>query len=191
MNTRLFLVRHGKTGIIDEEQLPDDPLAKLGITQITRLGNQLKTIGSFDLIYTSKYRRAIDSAAILAKMLQGHVLEDNRINEIGLSTSPTQLHELGKSPMQYNEALKNLLHARQHGFDFIRYIVQHHQEESIIIVAHGNIIRAVVAEAIAAGVETAVRMRVDHASLTILEYDTNDTKPFFRLTLFNDTSHLV
>jgi broad specificity phosphatase PhoE len=49
-------------------------------------------------------------------------------------------------------------------------------------------IRGIISAALEAGIETVVRLKVNNASLSVLEYE--EKGEFLRLTLFNDTSHL-
>jgi len=78
--------------------------------------------------------------------------------------------------------------AQEQVIKFLEYISKTHHGEKIPVVTHGNVIRGIIAEALGAGVETVVRLKVDLASLSILEYEEEEN--YFRLSLFNDTSHL-
>ena len=191
MITKLFLIRHGTTGVTDSEQQPEHALSALGKEQVERLAQRLKRWGNCHLVYSSTFQRARESAAIIAKACGGTVQEDGRLNEIGVWTSPVQLHHPTKSPQEYQEAIRVLAMAQEKAVEFLTQIALHHPQEVIAVVCHGNIIRGIIAEALSAGVETVVRLAVDNASLSILEFEAGEGKPYFRLSLFNDTSHLV
>lgn len=190
MVTKLLLIRHGLTNIPELEQQDTDALSEIGTGQIKKLSERLQGIMPISHIYCSNYKRAVQSAELIAKGTKSAITIDKRFHEIGIWLSPTQLHNPNSSPMHYDQAIKFLTRARETAMIYLREISKRHLGETIVLVSHGNIIRAITAAAIAAGVETTVRLKVDNASLTILEYDANGIKPFFTLTLFNDISHL-
>jgi broad specificity phosphatase PhoE len=66
-------------------------------------------------------------------------------------------------------------------------IARDHQGETVIVVCHGNVIRAIVGQALKMDVDSMIRLQIDLASLSVLEYDGGD---LFRLIRLNDTSHL-
>lgn len=191
MVTKLFLVRHGQTGIAEIDQKPDDPLSESGQAQVKRTAHRLQAMSHFAVIYSSTMERARQSAQIIAKITSyDKISQDARLNEIGAWSSPTQLHNPQESPERYEEALILLRKAETQAVAFLEEIAQKHRGKEMIIVCHGNIIRAMISRAIKASVETTVRLAVDNGSISLLEYDDQAQEPFFRLRLFNDAGHL-
>lgn len=186
--TTIFLIRHAYTGIKEHLQEPDTPLSKEGRTQAEKLAKRLKKFRSVRVVYASEYKRAIETAQILAKNLKAQVKIHKALNEIGVWSSPTQLHSPTSSPREYEEELGLIHRAQEKAVEFLETLSHAHSGQKVAVVTHGNIIRGIIAEALKAGVETVVRMRVNNASLSILEHD--ERGDYFRLTLFNDTSHL-
>lgn len=190
MLTKLYLVRHGRTNVPDAAQVPPDPLSDLGRKQITALAKRLKAFNDIELIISSQILRAKQSAEIIGQSLGQTVQHTDLLNELEIWTSPTELHDPATSPQKYHHALSVLTQAEGHAINFLEHISANHAGKTILIVSHGNIIRAIIANAIHAGIETTVRLNCSNASLSLLEYDSEATKPFFRLSLFNDVSHL-
>lgn len=185
--TTIFLIRHAYTGIKEHLQQPDTPLSRGGQKQSEKLVKRLRRY-KVKAVYTSEYQRAIETAKILAKNFGVQVKAHKALNEIGVWASPTQLHSPTFSPREYEEELGIIHRAQEQAFGFLESISHANSGGKIIVVAHGNIIRGIIAEALKAGVETVVRMTVSNASLSILEHEVKGD--YFRLTLFNDTSHL-
>jgi broad specificity phosphatase PhoE len=185
--TTIYLIRHAYTGIKEHLQEPDTPLSKVGQIQAQKITNRLSPI-KLGVIFCSEYRRTIETAEIIAKSHKTEIKMNSSLDEIGVWTSPTQLHSPTFSPRQYEEELGILHRAQEKAIDFLEEISHRYSGKKVVAVAHGNIIRGIIAEALKAGVETVVRLRVDLASLSILEHE--EKGDFFRLTLFNDTSHL-
>ena len=187
--TRLLVIRHALTEIKENLQKPATPLSDEGRFQTQRLAARLAaTETKIHIFYSSQYARAAQTAKILAAKFDAKVKKTADLNEIGVATSPTQLHSPKISPQKYEEELGLLHRAQDKAIEFLRTVSFEHVGEAVGVVAHGNIIRGIIAESLGAGVETVVRLKVNNASLSILEYDKGGE--FFRLSLFNDTSHL-
>lgn len=186
--TTIFVIRHAYTGTKEHLQEPDTPLSKEGIIQAQKLAKRLRVYRSIRVVYASEYKRAIETAQILAKKLEAQVKIHKTLNEIGVWSSPTKLHSPTTSPKEYEEELGLIHRAQEKAIEFLETLSHAQSGKKVAVVAHGNIIRGIIAEALKAGVETVVRMRVNNASLSILEHE--ERGDYFRLTLFNDTSHL-
>lgn len=187
--TKLFLIRHAYTGIREARQKPATPLSAVGRIQTQKLAARLAgSENKIHIFYTSTYARAVETTQILAQVLGSAIKKTATLNEIGVWTSPTQLHSPKISPKKYEGELGILHRAQDRAIQFLKVVSFEHAGEVVGVVTHGNIIRGIIAQSLGAGVETVVRLKVDNTSLSILEYDQKGE--FFRLSLFNDTSHL-
>lgn len=187
--TRLLLIRHAYTGVKENLQKPTTPLSELGRVQTQKLAARLVNLEKkIHIFYSSNYKRSFETAQILASVFNSKIKKTATLNEIGVWTSPTQLHSPKLSPEIYEEELGLLHRAQDMAVQFLRAVSDQHAGEVVGVVTHGNIIRGIIAQSLGAGVETVVRLTVNNASLSILEYDHKGE--FFRLSLFNDTSHL-
>ncbi len=189
MVTSILLIRHAYTGVPESRQKPETSLSKTGREQAEKLAKRIAQEYELEIVYSSFYKRARQTAEIIANPHHAEVRETENLNEIGVWTSPTQLHSPKLSPVEYHEELKLLAEAQKRAAKFLERLAERHENETVAVVTHGNMIRGIIAAALEAGVETVVRLRVNNASLSILEYE--DRGRFFRLTLFNDTSHLT
>lgn len=187
MNT-ILVIRHAYTGMPESKQKPDSSLSKTGKDQAEKLALRLAKEYKLHVVYSSFYRRARQTAEIISGKFHAEVIENDRLNEIGVWTSPTQLHSPKISPKEYEEELMILKQAQEKAVDFLRHVSDRHPKETIAVVTHGNMIRGIISAALEAGIETVVRLKVNNASLSVLEYE--EKGEFLRLTLFNDTSHL-
>lgn len=187
--TKLLLIRHAHTGVAENLQKPATPLSEEGKIQAQKLATRLVDFGDkIHILYTSQYTRAVETAQILARPLNSEIKKTKTLNEIGVWTSPTQLHSPKISPEKYEQELGVLHRAQDQALEFLKVASLAHSGEALGVVTHGNIIRGIIAQSMQAGVETVVRLKVNNASLSTLEYDKGGE--FFRLSLFNDTSHL-
>jgi uncharacterized phosphatase len=189
--TTLYLVRHGHYVDFDPEHGSLDTrqrqaLDDLGRSQIERLAERLRE-KTIKLVITSEFFRARESGQIIAEHL-GLPLEGSEIlNEIGFFVRPQEIIRFERDEVKYEQAIKDVTAAAEKAVKFLEGISKDHQGEKIVVVCHGNIIRAILGHALKASVESMIRLQIDLASLSVLEYDGFD---LFRLIRLNDTCYL-
>jgi alpha-ribazole phosphatase len=193
------LVRHGFIGLKDERFLgrTDILLSDAGKKQAEQLRNRL-VMEKIDAIYTSTLRRARATANIIASAhkvavtpfeelcecdfgdIEGMTFEE--IKQIypelaeELIARKTGTFPSGETLEQLNERIKT----------FLKRLEKHKLEETALVVTHGGPARLIICNLLGLGLEHWVQMRIDHASLSIVE-----TYPDTAiLSLLNDTSHL-
>jgi probable phosphoglycerate mutase len=128
--TEIWLVRHGDC-YENMAEGPDPPLSALGRRQAERLAERVHRVGSA-AIYSSPYRRAIETARIIGK----DVREDRRLVEIEL--------ELGDdSALQFKETAANVVARMRSAIDDI---VAAHPGERVVVVTHGVALMAYVTD---------------------------------------------
>jgi alpha-ribazole phosphatase len=196
---KILLVRHGFVGLQEERFLgqTDLPLGEGGIKQAEQLRDRLAP-EKLDAIYTSTLRRARATAEIIASAHKTAVIPCDNLCECnfgeieGMTFAEIEKHypalarELrdrktgafpgGETLEQLNERVKT----------FLKRLEKHKSEETMLVVAHGGPLRLIICNLLGLGLEHWVQMRVDHASLSIVE-----TYPGMNiLSLLNDTSHL-
>lgn len=166
--------------------LPDAPLDQLGQAQIEQLAEHLKN-ETIKVVITSELKRARMSAQIIADHLHLPVEVTPVLNELGFFVPPQEIMTFERDEALYEQAVKDVTSASAKAVEFLEKVSNEHQGETIAVVCHGNIIRAILGRALKADVDSIIRMEVDLASLTVLEYDGDD---LFRLIKLNDTSFL-
>lgn len=145
---KLIIIRHGKTienklGIITG-QLPGS-LSPEGVKYAHKLGKSLKN-KKIDFIYSSPLKRAADTAKIIKSYLPKSILRfRNELKEMsfgaleGKKTKKDNAfllaYKMGGESVQkvYNRAKK-----------FLRYLKKKHKNDTILIIGHATINRALV-----------------------------------------------
>jgi probable phosphoglycerate mutase len=128
--TEIWLVRHGDC-YENMADGPDPPLSALGRQQSKRLAERIHRVGA-PAIYSSPYRRALETARIIGK----DVHEDPRLVEIEL--------ELGDdSALQFKETATSVVERMRSA---INDIVQAHPGKHVVVVTHGVALMAYVTD---------------------------------------------
>ena len=183
---KFLLIRHGETEIEERAQKPENALSEKGILQACQTGERLKSF-PLEHLYTSPYKRAWQTAGLVAKAYSAPLvpMKDQRLTEIGLWINPVDL--LDDTSEEYKKGLAILNEAQKGVGELLQELKEKHKDETVAIVCHGNLIRAILGYALKMNLETVVRLKVGLASISVLEWD---NEGYFRLSLFNDTCHL-
>jgi alpha-ribazole phosphatase len=196
---RLLLVRHGITSYAGDRFLgrTDIPLSDTGKKQAEQLRERLAS-EKIDAVYTSTLRRARQTAKIIAA---GHKVKVTPYEELcecdfgdieGLTFEeikqkyPELAEELIQREIRAFPGGETIEQLNERVQTFLKRLKKHKSGETLLIVAHGGPIRLIICNLLGLGLEHWVQIRVDHASLSIVE-----TYPETAiLNLLNDTSHL-
>lgn len=178
MITTIFLIRHGDTGVYAREQLPEEPLSSEGRAEVEELAGKLRKQATISAFYASPYRRALETAEILAGKERLRI--DNRLREIPLWADPG---DLLRDEVRL-ELMASLIQAQEGIQEILRDVARSFAGQTVALVCHGNIIRAILSFALKMNLETVVRLSVKTASLTILE-KINKQENYYRLALFS------
>lgn len=197
--TKLFLVRHGFVGIEEGRFLGkmDVSLSDTGQKQAEQLRDRLAP-EKIDAVYTSTLRRARQTAEIIAV---GHKVKATPCEELcecdfGAVEGFTFEEIKKKYPRLAQELIdrktgafpggETLEQLNERILTFLKKLKKHKTGETLLIVAHGGPLRLIICNLLGLGLEHWVQIRVDHASLSIVE-----TYPGTAiLNLLNDTSYL-
>ena len=160
----IILLRHGQSHWNQENKftgLTDIPLNKKGAEEANSAGKRIKELNiPIELFYTSKLKRAIDTAVIAVKYLNKDnydLIQDACLNErdygelVGLNKSETkqkfgeeQVHIWRRSydiPPPGGESLKKVVERVKVFYD--KYLSKDiNENKNILITAHGNSLRA-------------------------------------------------
>ncbi|MDP2650529.1 MAG: class I tRNA ligase family protein, partial [bacterium] len=99
-----------------------------------------------DIIFTSPYRRAVETAEIIAKRTKAEIVEDKRLREIDAGEfswkTIEEYHGFFESPLErFTRAPsggENWTDVKQRVFDFIRDINARYENKNILIVGHNG-----------------------------------------------------
>jgi alpha-ribazole phosphatase len=197
---KLLLVRHGQTKLHRADRFwgsTDIALSDTGIKQSEKLRDRLAR-EKISAVYTSMLSRARATTDIIVSHHKVNITACKELNECnfgyieGLTFDEIQrLHpELAEDLLEWKtvsfpggESLYDL-DRRVRGF--LGRLDNHKEKETVLIVAHGGPLRLIICNLLGVGPEHWLKIRVEHASLSILEtYPQGNV-----LTLLNDTSHL-
>lgn len=212
---RFVFVRHGETQANLEGRLQghdDTALSQVGEQQVQKLGDRLISEGfSPNYVYTSPLRRAARTAAILSKrwqaqpILKGDLIEHN----VGVITGMTRDEIREKYPeidldretsrgLEGVEGVEPLAQRRERAQRIIGCAIESHRDsDTILMVTHGGIIQHIIAELM--GTKRTWGISVPNTALFDFEisrdeWTQNDpafvNTSFWKITRFNDTSHL-
>lgn len=206
----LYLVRHGESTYNAEGRIQgqeDAPLSEHGIWQAERIARRLAGV-KFAACYASDLSRATDTArAIIAHHSGLPLVCEPMLREIkfGIFEGLTAPEIEAKYPEEYARWSRSWhdaslgsfirdyappgaestqeLHARA-GRALAWLRAQEHTG-IVLVVAHGGLLRSLVAHALGLDADSRYRFHFDNTGLTIIEDD-----EFTTLRVFNDTSHL-
>ena len=161
--TDLYLVRHGETDWNAEGRLQgciDRPLNATGIAQAKEIGAQFSSF-KLGAIYSSHLIRAKETARIIAEHHACPLLEDRalRENELGFlegmlkeeylkqfDEKLTYMRALPKEErLKYKWApdIESIADTGSRAIECLHQIVRKHSNQTVIVVTHGGVIRAV------------------------------------------------
>lgn len=200
---RLFLVRHGITAWNDHgiyQGQTDVPLSDEGRRQVGALRDRLRD-QEFAACFTSLLSRAGESARIVVGARSCPVYETAELNEMSYGKweglNQQQIRE--RFPLDWSRFMTDRVASAPSGGESQRDLAGRVQRvlarieseylqtgATILVAAHGGSVREIVAHYLGLGEENARRLRLDNASLSIIEVYGDDAI----VSLFNDTAHL-
>jgi len=182
-----FFIRHGYTGIPVTKQESDHSLNAIGRKQVNLLADRLKEYEIHQLV-SSPFTRAKESAEIIAEKISGEELSiDDRLKEIVVWSDPYEM--LRDDDEIYKKTIQEMTRFKSVFSDLLSdYATSEHC--NTCFVTHGNLIRAFVMTAFQLPDYSITKMRVSHASISVITKIDNDEGDYFVLDRFNDTAHL-
>ena len=185
IRTRIYLVRHGQVQGHEEKRYngqADVPLTAQGQAQFGML--QLRLAGKpVSAVYSSDLQRCVAGARILAEAFgcQPQAREALRELHIGEWEGMTWQTLQERYPAEWRARLEDIVHYRVPGGEslldlagrvrpVIDEIVERHQGEEVIIVAHGGVNRVLLLDAIGAPLERLFNIEQDYGCLNTIDY---------------------
>jgi alpha-ribazole phosphatase len=199
--TKLFLVRHGETiwnHISRYQGHSDVELSDTGREQARLLADRLSA-EKIKAVYSSDLKRAYETASILAAPHKLNVQMAKELREInfgvweGLTYKEIteQYKELAEKWYQSPADVRipegeTFVELRERAYNAVLKLLQENEPGTIIIVAHGGTIRAIICGLMDIDLNHAFRIKQDNTALNIIEYYQGSIV----LSLLNDTNHL-
>jgi broad specificity phosphatase PhoE len=161
---KIYIVRHGQdqdnaNGLLNGHR--DTPLTLIGLEQANQIATKIKDSNlSFDKIYSSPLQRAYKTAEIITDRLQlpkpekldlliernFGIMSGHKVSDIDILCSP---HILKTNIITYfleAEGAETFPQVQDRAREFLKFIQNHHTDESILLVTHGDLGKMLYAE---------------------------------------------
>lgn len=199
--TRLFLMRHARSRMNAERRVQgwlDSPLDGVGREQAHALGRRLRR-EELDALYSSPLKRALETAQIVAEMLDLPLIEDERLKERGVGAiaglNSQEIEERfpewveswrerpGAVPPPGGECHEALWGRVEEAFTDI---LARHPDGAVGVVTHGGVLNVYLTHLV--GVKRGYPSHFSFANGSISIVDLSDRD--LRIRLVNDQCHL-
>lgn len=202
LKTRIYLVRHGETSWNAGGKFQghsDIPLSDVGRQQAKALAKRLQG-HKIDAVYSSDLSRARETAEIIAephRLTVNYLPELREINfgqwegltykEISESFGEISKRWWSNPLTTAIPAGEKLQQVADRCNKALAEIVKKHPGETVVIAAHGGVIRVIVGTLLGMDLNHFWKLKMDNVSLSILEYHGFEQGV---LELYNDTGHI-
>jgi probable phosphoglycerate mutase len=202
MTTTLLLVRHGQTAWNREERFrgrADVPLDEVGLAQAEATGQRVAAGWRPQAIYASPLSRAVRTAEAIASRTGLIVQPQPELLDIdygawqGLAPEEARARWPAEVEAWYQTPARacipggeTLLAVRERGLTSVLELVARHAGETLVLVGHTVINRAILLGMLGLDLDRFWRLRQDTCALNIVEWDGAD----FTVGSLNDTCHL-
>lgn len=208
---QLYLIRHGQSYINLEEWEGghiDTNLTELGHQQAAALANWLPNhLPTFDTLYTSSMKRAVETTEYLSKAYDVTAKEDDRIREIGNNRRdhspwpsdniPTNDDMIGfwSSERPFSQIAKrddseSMMHFKTRVGSFIESMLENHADQTVVVVCHGGVLDMVIDYAFNVGPYRRCELWTANTGITHFEYIAHPGRELWRLHFQNRVEHL-
>jgi alpha-ribazole phosphatase len=197
-----LLVRHGETiwnHVSRYQGHTDVELSDTGREQARLLADRLRS-EKIKAVYSSDLKRAYETASILAAphQLKVQIAEELREINFGVWEGLTfkeiseKYKELAEKWYQSPASVRipkgeTFFEVKERAYNAIMKLLKENDPGTIIVVAHGGTIRAIICGLLDIDLNHAFRIQQDNTALNIIQYN----KGFIVLSLLNDTNHLT
>lgn len=204
MKTHILLIRHGQTVWNQEVRFrgqTDIPLDETGQRQAAKTAEYVAARWSLQAVYASPMRRAVQTAQAIAEAqgLQAQPLDgllDIHFGEWqGLTVAevreryPDLLRAWWTAPHTVRfPGGESLDDVRARATAALRWVVEHHPDQTVALVAHTVVNRILLCAILDLGNEYFWHWDQRTCAVNWIEWD--DRRQHYRLLMMNDTSHL-
>jgi len=202
MTCRIYFVRHGETlwnAIMKIQGHSDILLSDRGREQAGMLSQRLAG-EKIHYFYSSDLARAYETARIIAQPHGMDVITTPALREMNFGVwegmtvreieeaYPGQIKSLWNKPLDMHIPQgENLSEMAERCVNEVKKIIEKHDGETVLVVAHGGAIRAIICSALGINLNEQWRLFLDNACLNLIDFPRWE-KGILRL--LNDCSHL-
>lgn len=202
MSTKLILVRHGRTlwnstGRFQGQS--DIELSEEGLEQAKTLAENFP-VEHIDKVYSSNLKRAFVTGKTIADKFNVPIIADTRLREIsfglweGLTYDEIHAKWSKELDMMFDRPDLDFMppegesfaQVQNRGIEALNDIVANNQDKTIVITAHGGILRTLLAHALHMPLRYIWTLRQDNTAVNIVTYYSEKAT----VELINGTAHL-
>ena len=206
--TRLLVVRHGETMFNREKRFQgwlDIPLSDFGSAQAKACAGYLARSPFIPVtrIYSSPLCRAQQTAKAIAGALGADLATDERLREINVGKiagmtwedvaveHPQLMEEYRRNPTATRyPGGESVLDVWDRAKDLLRHIIEAHRGETVVVVGHAIILKALICHILHLEAPNHRRMTLGNASLSVAEAGAERGGFSGRVTRLNDRHYL-
>lgn len=183
--TRLYLIRHGETDwnrsgrIMGRQPVPLNANGRRQAAELAAVLVELHKRQPLAGLYVSPLVRTVQTAEILASSCSLSITPDERLTEIGvgdwegrywrdLDQEPARLQWYSRPHEARFPNGETLGDVQARALPAVAEALDRYPDAAVALVSHGDVLRAILAHYLGAGLEPMRRLRFDHASLTTL-----------------------
>ncbi len=176
----MIIVRHGFSESNRKGHLTHDkegyPLTQEGKAYLVKASDELKKLDNIKEIISSPVQRARQTAEILANTTNLKIKIDERLAERQMGKYNNQKIP-GENPTDYNWHVKEILSGYPNGFEKWESLIGRTKafldsippDDNIIVVTHGDIIKAIIAEILDLDEFEVWGIRAKHGHFTVID----------------------
>lgn len=199
--TRLIFIRHGQTkwnNLGRFQGRSDIELSETGLQQAEELANNFM-VSDIDVVISSPLKRAYETAEILAKAYSVplHIEEGFQEISFGLwegktydeiyQNWPTEIEQMFSHPAELIiPEGETFLSVQERAMATIDRIRRQYEGKTVVIVAHGGILRTILAKFLHMPLDYIWTVRQDNTAVNIITYYGDS----YNVELLNSTAHL-
>lgn len=208
----VYFVRHGQSAdnISPVFQSPDSPLTARGVEQAASIAERVSKL-SFETLIVSPFRRAKDTAELIAKATgkkpEFSKLFVERIKPTSVNGKPYDDEKASAAWKEWEKSLYTSGMRVEDGENFDDLVARADKalafltarsEQSLVIVTHGFFLRTIVARVLLGDLLSDKAFKrfqksaaMENTGLTVLRYQSGfEENPRWRLWIYNDHAHL-
>ncbi|HVH25299.1 MAG TPA: histidine phosphatase family protein [Vicinamibacterales bacterium] len=146
--TTIYIVRHAHSDWTGDHNDNGRPLSDAGVEAAKVLAARLASF-PITAIYSSPYRRSVDTVVRLAERLNVRLELVPNLRERELPVVPAgEFHRLvenaWRSPAESVEGGESNIRAQARGLDVMRTVLERHQGQQVVLATHGNLLALIV-----------------------------------------------
>lgn len=184
METLITFVRHGKNNFVKAGTPwhPGPPLNRLGILEANRTGRYLSGL-SFDMIFSSDMNRARQTAEIINRYQKMNKRAKDFSNIVFARELAEHDEIIYEKKPRFPRKFSQELSKAKLNIKFFKRILKEHAGKRILIVSHGNTIRACLGVSLGYPLRQAPELNLFNCSISSIIYDGEKLKSIFHVNL--------